>query len=264
MADPVVKQPDSTTTPWAPATIKDNPGLAKFKTQDELEKGYVELEKSFGARTGVPAADAKPEEWDAFYTKAGRPTTAGDYKLEIPKFENLEYKPPEEQVKGFQDAAHKAGLNPKQAQALMNWWGAEVTKQAGSVADLAKSDQAALQKEWGTSWDENLKGAQAGFKNFVTDGHKDLAALLKSTGMDSHPAVLKFFKALNDKLADGKVDNVTEEKVATEDEKTTIRADIAKLRSELAALPKIEREMKGLEYGLKLQKLYDKLYAGEA
>src|SRR5216684_1515358 len=121
------------TQTWAPATIKDNPGLSKFKTQEDLEKGYIELEKSYGGSTSVPAVDAPAAEWDAFYSKVGRPEKADGYKIELPKFEGVDYKVPDETVKGFLAEAHKAGLTGKQAQTLMNWWGGETTKELQKI-----------------------------------------------------------------------------------------------------------------------------------
>ena len=261
MADPAVTQPDSTTTFSLPKEVLDSyPSLSKFKDPVDLAKSYGEMEKMSGARLAVPKDDAKPEEWDTFYTKVGRPAKADDYRVEAPKFEGMEFKISEEQQKGYLTAAHAAGLTGKQAQALMNWWGDTTTKSMQGLVSETKTQDDALHKDWGDKYDDNLKLAQAGFKMFVGDGHKDLAGLLKQTGMDSHPAIIKFFKGLNDRLNEGKVVEAGSEGNVTEDEKTSIQGEIDKTRGEFEKLSRTERETQGAKYGTKLAALYAKLY----
>jgi len=165
--------------------------------------------------------------------------------------------------------AHELGLNTKQAQELLNYFGVEQTQFMQEMANEADKQHQSLVKEWGDKYDENFKAAKAGAA-FVLKDHPDLKEALSKTGMDSHPAIVKFFKAMNDEYNEGK--SITPEgdegkpNIMTAEEKTKIEEEIAAVRKEYSALPAVEREMKSKAYGKKLQALYAKLYpkgAGE-
>jgi len=239
----------------------DHAGLSKFADVKSLAKSYRELEKSRGNATAVPGADAKPEEWDAFYAKAGRPEAPDKYELKKPEFKGLDYSLPEPVEKGFRDVAHKAGLNPRQAQALMDWWGTEQTKYMQDLVKVADGERETLTKEWGDKYDTNFKGAVAGFKALVGSEHQGLRDLLKTTGMDTHPAVIKFFKSLNDQFNEGKVET-GEDAGVTGDEKAAIEKQIEDKRAEFNKLSRVERELQGERFGNEMQALYKKLYPG--
>ena len=99
----------------------DNRRVAEAKGWDSADKvveSYRNLEAKIGDSLRPPADDAAPEEWQAFYTKLGRPDDPSAYEFKMPAglSENFPYD--EGSVTAFAQWAHEAGLSGKQAQGL--------------------------------------------------------------------------------------------------------------------------------------------------
>ncbi len=59
-----------------------NPSIAKFKSQNELARGYINAEKLVGAeKIPTPKDDWTDEDWSNFHSKLGRPDKVEDYDL---------------------------------------------------------------------------------------------------------------------------------------------------------------------------------------
>lgn len=131
-----------------------------WKTPKDVVESYRNLEKLVGRKgRDIPEAD-DAEGWNKFYNELGRPETADGYKFDLPD----EYNP--ELVKFYQEAAHKAGLTKKQADAfLMDYMDfehaarEEYAKQNASRVDMGVAE---LKREWGAKFDENLNVALRG------------------------------------------------------------------------------------------------------
>ena len=148
---------------WLDALGEDGKGFAAnkaWKTPGDMLESYRNLEKLVGRKgRDIPEAD-DAEGWSKFYNELGRPETADGYKFDLPD----EYNP--ELVKFYQDAAHKAGLTKKQADAFLTDYldfehaaREEYAKQNASRVDMAKAE---LRREWGAKFDENLNVALRG------------------------------------------------------------------------------------------------------
>jgi hypothetical protein len=141
MSDPQVQtlaaQPDNSKSapdnPQTPTEPKSGGGLkfdalgeeeraklARFKTENDLGKSYLELEKRLGASVVLPGKNAKPEDVEAFYEKLGRPKSPDGYELD-PVFlpDNVSQTDPGN--KEFRKIAHEIGLSKVQAKALNKW-----------------------------------------------------------------------------------------------------------------------------------------------
>jgi hypothetical protein len=181
---------------WLGGSVPDDlkselPTLSRFKTPADLAKSYVHLNKKRNESLAVPAEDAKPEDWDAFYAKLGRPESPDKYELKLPEGAPMN----EEMLKGFKELAHKSGILPKQAQAALEWYQG-VNKQAVEAYE-AKSKEAvnALLQEWGDKKDEKLARIGQAMAELVDP--KDREALEKSA-WGNYPPLLR----LLDKAAD--------------------------------------------------------------
>lgn len=216
MADPVnadgtpVSQPASGATPepttdWRtglPEPLRAEKTFESIKGKDWTEAGpklatqYLESQKYNVGAIKMPKADAPETEWDAFHAKLGRPEAPDKYGL---KFGAL----PEAMTSdakleaGFADAAHKAGLSPKQAQSLADWW----TRNLWDTDKQMQTDGAAvaegLQQEWGGAYKRNLALAQRAVREF---GPPELAPFLEKTGLGNNAMLVKFFARIGHDL----------------------------------------------------------------
>lgn len=175
--------------------LKGNESLKKFKDVSAVAKSYVELEKHIGGTLKIPTDTSKPEEWEAFYNKLGRPEKPEGYGIKKPDNlpSGLEWN--DDLEKGFRIFAHKNGLSDRQAQSLVGYWTEIMTKQAEAFWTEAKG-LAALETEFK---DEKvrtdvLSSAQRAIKELAD---KDFIEFLEQTGAGNHPSVLKFLAKIN-------------------------------------------------------------------
>ena len=129
--------------------------LEKFKELPAAIKSLVELETYQGQSVRIPKDDAKPEEWQAFYGKLGRPASAAEYKFERPQLpEGVKLNP--ELEESILQMSYEAGLSGKQVEHFFK--GAAKMAIAGAERQLVdrKKGEAALQKDWGMDYQKRL------------------------------------------------------------------------------------------------------------
>jgi hypothetical protein len=173
-----------------PDELKGSDSLKKFKDVPGLAKSYVELEKHLGGTLKMPNDTSKPEEWEAFYNKLGRPEKPEGYGFKAP-----ETLPPgvewnEDLAKEFSTVAHKYGLTKNQASAMVEMWQGIVTKQAEGYWTQEKG-LASLHKDFKTDDEINAHVAhvQRGVKELADP---DFIELLDTTGLGNDPVMMKF------------------------------------------------------------------------
>jgi hypothetical protein len=157
--------------------------LAAFEKLDDLVKGYFEVQ----GKSGIPGADAKPEELAAFWKKLGHPENPEGYA--IAKDQN---------AGTFISAAHAARLTDEQATALWKSVSESTARQLTAVqeaqaAEIAATD-ALLQKEYG----EKYAYALEMFKRGIGDG--ELKAHIINAGLAGKPEIVKAFIARGESL----------------------------------------------------------------
>jgi hypothetical protein len=278
-ADPTPKTPTSdqtkapadqtqktSETPWYDSLSEEEvakdarAGLSKFKTPGALAKSYLELEKMRGQGLTLPGEGAKPEEWDAFFNKLGRPEKVDGYQLERPNLGG-EGIYPADLEKSFLTKAHEAGLSNKQAQALLGWWGETEKATLQKLSDMTKANVDSLKKDWGTDYEDNIKAARATARQFLEGENQDLVTLLKTTGMDRHPAVIRFFHSLSKQLGEGQI--VADDGGQKTDAIEQAKKDYAKSRAEYAGLTKEQKTIRSGEFADEWARLNGIIY-GEA
>ena len=129
---------------------------------NKIADGYRNLESHASKSLKVPGEDATPEDWNAFYSKLGRPEKADGYELQLNREAIPEDFPYDEQAAiEFRNWAHEAGLTPKQAQALHDKF---IGHQAGSfkamMEDRTRREgdaHRAIVDQWGGQESEGYK-----------------------------------------------------------------------------------------------------------
>lgn len=134
----------------------------------------------------MPGADAKPEDWAAFYNKLGRPETPDAYEMEVPEGDDGAF------AKQVAPLLHEAGITGEQAKILSKGWNqmkisAEATlAQAAQDAATAQhtqnvAEETALKNEWGQQFDANMHHAKQAVSQFLPKEHAgDIIAAIES------------------------------------------------------------------------------------
>jgi hypothetical protein len=138
------------------------------------------------------------------YTKLGRPESPDKYKLDV----KSDVVPIEESaVKSFAENAHKLGLNNKQAQGILEFYknNMEQSVQQSQVnMETAQADsEAQLRKEWGRSFDENIKKAGALAKANMNPAILDMQ-MKDGTRLGDHPELIKGFASIANLISEDK------------------------------------------------------------
>lgn len=192
----------------------------KGKGLPEVLKGYAESQKYIGGAIRLPGPDAKPEEWDKFYAKLGRPEAPDKYEAKLPEVHGLGVD--EEQLKTSLARLHKAGLTNAQVQAVFDIYGETVGKAQEILAKSAKEAEAELREVWGGAFDKNLALAKRTVREM---GGESLLGFLESSGLANAPVFLRFLAKVGATLAeDGSISDEIEGVDSSEDAMAKINA----------------------------------------
>ena len=204
----------ATTDNSTPATWKDSisqefredPNISKFTEIDSLAKSYINATKMIGQdKVAVPNENSTDDQWNEVYGKLGRPESADKYKLEV----NSETAQIDEgSIKSFAENAHKLGLNNKQAQGILEYYkdsmeGSAQQSKIDTETAQAQSE-AELRKEWGRSFDENLKKAASVAKANMNEDVLNMQ-LKDGTRLGDHPSIIKGFANIANLMSEDKM-----------------------------------------------------------
>jgi len=202
--------PDTTTTtdPVEPTTISEgwlagvdselanDPSMGAIKDINSLVKSYIHGQKMVGKdKIVLPDEHATEEDISAFYNKLGRP--------ELDKYEVDfgEAKYGDDFKKSFIETAHKAGVMPKQAEAMFGFLHGQIETSNAEAAEAQKLTQqenlASLRKEWGNGFDKQVATAREALNTLADDSFKNY---LKESGLATDPTLIKFFANLGSKM----------------------------------------------------------------
>ena len=219
----------ATTNNFTPSTWKEtiseefrtNPNIEKFTEIDALAKSYINAVSMIGQdKIPVPNNNSTDDQWNEVYSKLGRPESADKYKLEV----NSETVPFDESaIKSFAENAHKLGLNNKQAQGILEYYknsmeGSAQQSKIDTETYQAQAEQE-LRKEWGRSFDENIKKAGAVAKANMDSEILDLT-LSDGRRLGDHPAIIKGFANIANLMSEDKM-------IGTGEDNATSGRDIA-------------------------------------
>ena len=225
----------ATTNNSTPSTWKDSisqefredPNISKFTEIDALAKSYINATRMIGQdKVAVPNQNSTDDQWSEVYDKLGRPESPDQYKLDV----KSEVVPLDEgTIKSFAENAHKLGLNNKQAQGILEYYKNSMegsAQQAQIDTETAQANaEAELRKEWGRSFDENIKKAGAVAKANMNPEILDMQ-LKDGTRLGDHPAVIKGFANIANLMSEDKM-------IGTGEDNSTSGRD---LESEISSL----------------------------
>lgn len=185
-------------TPWFDKypSIKNDQNIlsiaSKYTSEEAAIMAGFNAQRMIGyEKVPVPKTDA---DWENWYNAAGRPKDAGEYKFETPKDLPEGFSYDDKLEAAFKEAAHKSGLNPKQAAGLRDWWvqtmsGAHVEGMKEMQTQRANGE-AALKREYGQGYDALVETAKAAMGEFMD---KDFVTFLEQSGMGNHPEMVRTF-----------------------------------------------------------------------
>ncbi len=195
--------PSETTFDWKneiPEEVKGNRVFETHKNLGSLLKSHAHQQALIGAdKIPVPGSDASDEQWNEVYTRMGRPAEATEYKLnvEMPEGQTAD----EGLLSWFRETSHKAGLNNRQAQAMLNEYQKVTQQQEGqnatSANQLREEGVNSIKQEYGAAFDDKLKIGNAAIAQFDA---ADLTQLKLADGrtLGDHPDFIKAFVGVGD------------------------------------------------------------------
>lgn len=127
------------------ADVRSTMEAKGYKNPAEAAMAYHNLLKLQNGNPNVvalPGEDATPEQWNAFYTKLGRPETPDGYKFEFPEGQKVD----DNMLAFGRRLFHELGLDNKKAQAAADKWNEFAAQEAQRLAeDWTKSNDAEVQ-----------------------------------------------------------------------------------------------------------------------
>lgn len=212
--------------------LKKSKSLANFKDLNGLAKSYINLEKKLGA----------PKEPERYEEK--------DYTYQLPE----NYKVNEDLINPIREKAIELGVKPEAFKQLVETFTSkehEILQQSEeSVEAEIKALQDGLKKEWGESYDNNLKIAEDTFKRFATEEDQDRFTKLSPEGQ---LAVAKIMHNVSTKIGEG-----VQGKIGNAQTTLTREEALAKI-SEIRSNRELDLNTKNRQ----LASLYPIAYAGE-
>lgn len=179
--------------------LRGDPALKDFKDVGGLAKSYVETKKMVG--DGIRLPDEKDPDaqakTDEIYTKLGRPDKPDGYTAQMPNDGDISWD--EDSVGQFKDVAHAAGLNNKQAQDVMNWYGGLVQAGMKEQNEALQSAVEELKSDWGSSYDRNMAITLQAINKI---GGPELEAELGANGLGNSPHLTKLIYSFAKNLAE--------------------------------------------------------------
>jgi len=209
LAEPVVaEQPQENTVDFKsliPESFKEEKSLENFDNMEDLLKSYLHAQKMVGAdKIPVPNKYATDEDWKEVFTRLGAPKTPEDYKYSF-KDDEVDSK----QLKTFNETAHRLGLLPKQAEALVKYYNnlnqshsEQLEAQAITAQEKTEAD---LKKEFGPQFNKRLDQAKRLATNTLGEEFLNNTVLKDGSRLGDNLEVIKAFSNLADKLSEDEV-----------------------------------------------------------
>ena len=225
-----IEQPSTVAKSWKETIseeFRNDPNISKFTEIDALAKSYINATRMIGQdKVAVPNENSTDDQWNEVYGKLGRPESPDKYKLEA----NSDVVPLDEgAIKQFAENAHQLGLNNKQAQGILEFYKNSMegsVQQARIDTETAQANaEQELRKEWGRSYDENIKKAGAIAKANMSEDILNME-LKDGTRIGDHPSVIKGFANIANLMSEDKLVSTESENV---DRGTDYEAEISKL-----------------------------------
>ena len=188
-----------------PEKYKDEKALANFVSMDDFVKSYLSAQRLVGAnKVAIPNKMATDEDWEEVYSKLGRPAKPEDYKYSFSEEEINQ-----DQLKNFNETAHRIGLLPKQAERIIKFYNemntqAEVDNQKMFEAKQTEA-MTDLKKEFGPTYTKRLDQAKKLATETLGNEMLNNTVLKDGTRLGDSVEVIKAFSMLADKLSEDEI-----------------------------------------------------------
>ena len=188
-----------------PESFKDEKSLENFDNMEDLLKSYLHAQKMVGAdKIPVPNKFATDEDWKEVFSRLGAPKSPEDYKY---SFKDDEVDP--NQLKTFNETAHRLGLLPKQAEALVKYYndlnkGQSEQLEAQAIEAQTKTETE-LKKEFGPQFNKRLDQAKRLAINTLGEDFLNKTVLKDGSRLGDNLEVIKAFSNLADKLSEDEI-----------------------------------------------------------
>ena len=188
-----------------PEKYKDEKALSNFTSMDDFVKSYLSAQRLVGAnKVAIPNKMATDEDWEEVYSKLGRPAKPEDYKYSFSEEEINQ-----DQLKNFNETAHRIGLLPKQAERIIKFYNemntqAEVDNQ--KMFEVKQTEAMAdLKKEFGPTYTKRLDQAKKLATETLRNEMLNNTVLKDGTRLGDSVEVIKAFSMLADKLSEDEI-----------------------------------------------------------
>ena len=188
-----------------PEKYKDEKALSNFTSMDDFVKSYLSAQRLVGAnKVAIPNKMATDEDWEEVYSKLGRPAKPEDYKYSFSEEEINQ-----DQLKNFNETAHRIGLLPKQAERIIKFYNemntqAEVDNQ--KMFEVKQTEAMTnLKKEFGPTYTKRLDQAKKLATETLGNEMLNNTVLKDGTRLGDSVEVIKAFSMLADKLSEDEI-----------------------------------------------------------
>ena len=188
-----------------PEKYKDEKALANFTSMDDFVKSYLSAQRLVGAnKVAIPNKMATDEDWEEVYSKLGRPAKPEDYKYSFSE-EDINA----DQLKNFNETAHRIGLLPKQAERIIKFYNEMNTQAEVDNQKLFEEKQTVamtdLKKEFGPTYTKRLDQAKKLATETLGNEMLNNTVLKDGTRLGDSVEVIKAFSMLADKLSEDEI-----------------------------------------------------------
>tara|TARA_R100000742_G_C4279684_1_gene105324 strand:- start:15299 stop:16129 length:831 start_codon:yes stop_codon:yes gene_type:complete len=202
-----------------PEDVRGEPSLKNFTNSGDLAKSFIHAQRMVGMdKIPVPGKHSTEDDWQVVYDRLGRPSDPNEYA-----FENSSFQADDPGVVEFKKVAHAAGLNPSQANKIMQFYDGLQKSSAETVTNneqkVKEESELELRKDFGLAFDKKVQQADNVFQKFFPNEMKDVK-LANGNLLGNEPI---FIKALA-KLAD----NFSEDSIQSENDLTLTPDDAQK------------------------------------
>jgi hypothetical protein len=187
-----------------PEALRADPSLVKFKSGEELARGYINAQKLIGAkRLEAPQPTWDEKKWEEFYTQVGRPDVPDKYVLPEGVKPSEKLSLDEKRMKETREVMHKLGLTEKQGKELLGYYVKSMNEsmqaadgEMGKRRDLA---MATLRGKYGEALDEKIKIGIAAANKL---GGEEFTAWLDRTGVGNDPELINVMVQVGEMMAE--------------------------------------------------------------